>query len=59
MSTFRYKNKITGNTYNVDSTIPNPGDAAAAAKLRVVNPDYDAEKLGKKNVEIDIPLQNT
>ena len=54
---FNYKNKIIGNTYNVDSTIPNP-DAAAAANPRVVNPDYEAEKLGKKNVELAIPLKH-
>ena len=56
---FNYKNKIIGNTYNVDSTIPNPDAAvAAAANPRVVNPDYEAEKLGKKNLELAIPLKH-
>ena len=40
-NTFKYKNKIIGNTYNVD--------AAAAG--------YDANKEGTKKVEIAIPLQ--
>ena len=39
--TFKYKNKITGNTYNV---------AAGAA-------GHDANKIGKKNVELAIPLK--
>ena len=28
---FEYKNKIIGNTYNIDATIPNPDPATAAA----------------------------
>ena len=40
-NTFKYKNKIIGNTYNVD---------AAAA-------DYDANKNGMQGVEIAIPLK--
>ena len=39
---FKYKNKIIGNTYNVDSTI------AGAAGARVNNPKYDANRSGKK-----------
>ena len=57
---FNYKNKVIGNTYNVDSTIPNPDAAAAAAAAAnptVINPDYEAEKLGKKNEELAIPLK--
>ena len=40
-STFKYKNKIIGNTYNV---------AAAAA-------GYDANKEGTQSVELAIPLK--
>ena len=40
-NTFRYKNKITGNTYNV---------AAGAA-------GHDANKVGKQDVELAIPLK--
>ena len=43
-SAFNCKNKIIGNTYNVDST--NAG--AAAGDPRVANPNYDAERSGKK-----------
>ena len=40
---FIYKNKIIGNTYNVDSTIPNP-----ARGERIVNPNYVQNNSGKK-----------
>ena len=49
---FKYKNKIIGNTYNVDSTI-----VPAAGGARVINPNYDANNSGKKEVEIVIPLK--
>ena len=52
-SAFNYKNKIIGNTYNVSSTNAGP----AADDPRVVNPNYDAERSGKKNVELAIPLK--
>ena len=42
-NTFDYKNKIIGNTYNVDSTI-----IPAAGGARAANPDYDANNSGKK-----------
>ena len=42
-NSFQYKNKIIGNTYNVDSTI-----VPAAGGARVANPDYDANNSGKK-----------
>ena len=42
---FKYKNKIIGNTYNVDSTI-----VPAAGGARVANPNYDANNSGKKEV---------
>ena len=49
-NTFNYKNKIIGNTYNVDSTI-----VPAAGGARVANPDYDANNSGKKSIELAIP----
>ena len=51
-NSFQYKNKIIGNTYNVDSTI-----VPAAGGARVTNPNYDANNSGKKNVELAIPLK--
>ena len=49
---FKYKNKIIGNMYNVDSTI-----IPAAGGARVANPDYDANNSGKKSIELAIPLK--
>ena len=40
---FKYKNKIIGNTYNVNSAIPNP-----AGNARINNPNYNANNSGKK-----------
>ena len=51
-NSFQYKNKIIGNTYNVDSTI-----VPAAGGARVANPNYDANNSGEKNVELAIPLK--
>ena len=51
-NTFSYKNKIIGNTCNVDSTI-----VPAAGGARVANPDYDANNSGKKSIELAIPLK--
>ena len=51
-NSFQYKNKIIGNTYNVDSTI-----VPAAGGARVANPNYDTNNSGKKNVELAIPLK--
>ena len=51
-NSFQYKNKIIGNTYNVDSTI-----VPAAGGARVANPNYDANNSGKKDVELAIPLK--
>ena len=51
-NSFQYRNKIIGNTYNVDSTI-----VPAAAGARVANPNYDASNSGEKNVELSIPLK--
>ena len=49
---FKYKKKIIGNTYNVDSTI-----VPAVGGARVANPDYDANNSGKKSIELAIPLK--
>ena len=49
---FKYKNKIIGNTYNVDSTI-----VPAVGGARVTNPHYDANNSGKKSIELAIPLK--
>ena len=49
---FKYKNKIIGNTYNVDST-----RAPAAGGARERNPDYIANNSGKKRIELAIPLK--
>ena len=40
-----------GNTYDVDSTIPNPAGAG-----RIVNPNYNLNNSDKKSVELAIPL---
>ena len=47
----KYKNKITGNTYNVNSTILNP-----AGNARINNSNYVANNSGKKSIELAIPL---
>ena len=48
---FKYKTSITGRTYNVDARITN-------AKGNQVNYHaYDANKSGKKEVEIVVPLK--
>ena len=49
---FKYKNKLIGNMYNVDSTI-----VPAAVGARVANPDYDTNNSGKKSIELAIPLK--
>ena len=57
-NSFKYKNKIIGNTYNIDTTIPNPDPTtAAAANPRVANPNYYANKEGMKTIELAIPLK--
>ena len=48
-NTSNYKNKIIGNTCNVDSTI-----VPAAGGARVANPDYDVNNSGKKSIELAI-----
>ena len=49
---FKYKNKIIGNTYNINSTILNP-----AGNARINNPNYVADNSGKKSIELAIPLK--
>ena len=49
---FKYKNKIIGNTYNINSTVLNP-----AGNIRINNPNYVANNSGKKSEELDIPLK--
>ena len=56
-SAFNYKNKIIGNTYNVDATIPNPDPATASANPRIDNPNYDANKEGTQKIKLAIPLK--
>ena len=51
-SAFRYKSKLLGNTYDVSST-NDPGGGAA----RVANPNYDANKSGRKEVVLVVPLK--
>ena len=48
---FKYKTSITGSTYNVDAIITNDSGN------QVNNPNYDAKKSGKKEVESAIPLK--
>ena len=56
-NTFMYKNKIIGNTYNVDAIIPNPDLATVGDNPRVANPIYVENENGKKEVKIAIPLK--
>ena len=51
-NTFKHKNKIIRNTYNVDARIPNPDGAG-----QVDNPIYIANKNGTQEVELAIPLK--
>ena len=56
-NSLKYKNNIIGNTYNIDTAIPNPDHPTVAANPRVANPNYDANKEGTKTVELAIPLK--
>ena len=47
----KYKKNITGNTYNVDLTIIGDGGNP------IPNPNYDANKVGKNETEVVIPLK--
>ena len=52
LNTFKYKNKIIGNTYDVDARIPNPDGAG-----QIDNPIYNVNKNGAQEVELAIPLK--
>ena len=52
LSAFKYKRKLLGNTCNVDSTI-----VPAAGSARIANPNYDANRSGRKEVILGIPLK--
>ena len=51
-NTFKYKNKIIGNTYDVDARIPNPDDAR-----QIDNPIYNVNNEGTQEIELAIPLK--
>ena len=51
-NTFKYKNKIIDNTYDVDARIPNPDGAG-----QIDNRIYIANKNGTQEVELAIPLK--
>ena len=48
---FKYKTSVTGSTYNVNEKITNEEGNV------IDNPAYDANKIGKKEVEIAVPLK--
>ena len=52
LKAFKYKNKIIGNTYNINSTILN-----LAGNARIDNPNYVANNSGKKSIELAIALK--
>ena len=49
---FKYKTSITGNTYNIDEKVTDDDGN------EVDNPSYDANKVGKNETEIVIPLKH-
>ena len=49
---FKYKTSIQGNTYNVDKNITNNDGNETD------NPKYDANKVGKNENEVVIPLKH-
>ena len=51
-SAFNYKNKIIGNTYDTESPI-----VPAAGGARVASPNYDANRSGRKSIELAIALK--
>ena len=51
-NTFKYKNKIIGNTYDVDARITYPDGAG-----QIDNPIYNVNKNGTQEVELAIPLK--
>ena len=51
-NTFKYKNKIISNTYNVNARIPN-----AAGDGQIDNPIYIANNEGTQEIELAVPLK--
>ena len=51
-NTFKYKNKLIGNTYDAYATIPKPDGAG-----QIDNPIYIVNKNGTQEVELVIPLK--
>ena len=51
-NTFNYKDKIIGNTFDVDARIPYPDGAG-----QIDNPIYNVNKNGTQKVELAIPLK--
>ena len=51
-NTFKYKNKIIGNTYDVDARIPNPDGTG-----QIDNPIYNVNNEGTQEIELAIPLK--
>ena len=49
---FKYKTSITGNAYNIDKKIADDDGN------EVDNPEYDANKVGKNETEVVIPLKH-
>ena len=49
---FKHKTSITGNTYNIDEKITDDDGN------EVDNPKYDANKVGKNETEVVIPLKH-
>ena len=54
---FKYKNKIIGNTYNINSTILNPAGNARIDNPNYVANNYVANNSGKKSIELAIALK--
>ena len=52
-NTFKYKNKIIGNTHDVDARIPNPDGAG-----QIDNPIYNVNNEGTQEIELAIPLKH-
>ena len=51
-NTFKYKNKIIGNTYDADARIPNPDGTGQND-----NPVYNVNNEGTQEIELAIPLK--
>ena len=53
-SAFKYKSRLLGNTPNINST----NDPAVAGGARPVNPNYNANESGRKEVILVVPLKH-